>query len=126
MGVSIITTLALSLVVGVVASLIWSRKGGDRVRGFWLGAVLGGAGLLFVAAATPRRSTRLAIGVLLAFALVEAVSLAVVLHAWFAAGRYEAWVIVAITSGFILAYAALAIVALRPLVVDAWSIGSER
>ena len=126
MGVSIVTTLALSLVVGVVASLIWSRKGGDKARGFWLGAVLGGAGLLFVAAATPRRSTRLAIGVLIAFAAAEALSLGVVVHAWFSSGSSEAWVMVVLTSGFILAYAALAIVALRPLVVDAWSTGTKR
>lgn len=124
--ISIFTIVVLSAGVGVVASLIWSRKGGDWARGFWLGAVLGGAGLLFVAAATPRRSTRLAIGVLMAFALVEAVSLAVVLHAWFTAGRYEAWVMVVITSGFMLAYAALAIITLRPLVADAWGTGAKR
>lgn len=125
MPTSIITTVALSLLVGVVASLIWSHKGGGRARGFWLGTVLGFAGLLFVAAATPRRSTRLAIGVLVAFAVVEALSLAAVLHAWFSSGSYEAWVMVVITSGFLLAYAALAIVALRPLVVDAWGLSPK-
>lgn len=126
MPTSIVTTVALSLLVGVVASLIWSHKGGGRARGFWLGAVLGFAGLFFVAAATPRRSTRLAIGVLLAFAVIEALSLAAVLHAWFSSGSYEAWLMVVITSGFMFAYAALAIITLRPLVADAWGTGAKR
>ena len=88
--------------------------------------MLGFAGLLFVAAATPRRSTRLAIGVLLAFALVEVLGLALVVHMWFTVGKFDALALVLITVGFGVAYAALAIVALRPLVVDAWGTGPKR
>lgn len=43
-------------ICGVIASLIWQHKGGKPASGFWLGALLGLIGIVYVTLATPQTS----------------------------------------------------------------------
>jgi hypothetical protein len=50
----VIGLVVLWAVCGVISSLIWQHRGGSAMSGFWIGAIAGVFGLVYVTVASPR------------------------------------------------------------------------
>jgi hypothetical protein len=50
----ILGLVVLWAICGVVSSLIWQHRGGSPMSGFWIGALAGVFGLVYVTVASPR------------------------------------------------------------------------